>query len=106
MPLPLLLPGRHLGGIDHATAPPRSARRHSDHVGRVRAYPADRTAIVSGLSQQAKAYVIVQPLCVASRRAPWAVALGRIRPDTVRIFKISFFDLFNLRNGSKLLEFV
>jgi hypothetical protein len=50
--------------------------------------------------------VAVWPLGMAGRRTPWAVALGRIGPNTVRRFKILFSDLFNPRNGSKLLEFV
>jgi hypothetical protein len=37
---------------------------------------------------------------------PWAVAPGRIRPDTVCRFKNLFSNLFNPRNGSKLLEFI
>jgi hypothetical protein len=45
-------------------------------------------------------------LCVAGRRAPWAVASGCIRLDTVRRIKNSFFNLFNPRNISKLPKFV
>jgi hypothetical protein len=36
----------------------------------------------------------------------WAVAPGWIGSDTVHRFKKSFSDLFNPRNGSKLLELV
>jgi hypothetical protein len=50
--------------------------------------------------------VVVWSLCVAGRRAPWAVAPGRIGPDTVRRFKNSLSDLFNPRNGSKFLQFI
>jgi hypothetical protein len=56
--------------------------------------------------RQAEAHAAVQPLCVAGRRAPWVVALGRIGLDTVHKFKILFSDLFNPRNGRKILEFV
>jgi hypothetical protein len=42
---------------------------------------------------------------VAGRHAQWAVAPGRIGPDTAQI-KNSFSDLFNPRNISKFLEFI
>jgi hypothetical protein len=37
---------------------------------------------------------------------PGAVAPNRIGPNTVRRFKNSFSNLFNPKNGSKLLEFI
>jgi hypothetical protein len=60
----------------------------------------------SGLGCQPEAHAAVWPLCVAGRRAPWAVTSGWIGPDTVRRFKNLFSDLFNPKNGSKLLEFI
>jgi hypothetical protein len=50
--------------------------------------------------------VVVLPLCVAGRCAPWAIARGRIGSSTVHNFKICFSDLFNPKDGRKLLEFI
>jgi hypothetical protein len=46
----------------------------------------------SGPGCQVKTHATIWPLCMAGRRAPWAVSPGWIGPDTVRRFKNSFFQ--------------
>jgi hypothetical protein len=57
-------------------------------------------------ARQAEAHATVWSLCVAGHRAPWAVARAGWGSTLCIDLKIHFSDLFNPRNGSKLLEFV
>jgi hypothetical protein len=68
---------------------PTPPRPHDDH-GRARARHCSRRPV--GPGRQVMACSAIWPLRVAGRRAPWAVAPGRIRPVApVKTFPISDF---------------